>query len=53
VNNESRRGHEWLLELQAALKQEERIRDAVISKPKPEGAWYAFEMSIEPNNTTL
>jgi type IV pilus assembly protein PilM len=49
VNNEKRRGLEWLLDLQAALKAEDRIGSVEVESSRPDGAWYTFELSVRPN----
>jgi type IV pilus assembly protein PilM len=53
VNNENRLGLDWILELQTALQQEERIRSAEVRDSQPQGAWYSFRIAVEPNTLTL
>ena len=50
VNNESRRGHELVLDLQNEMKQEDRILEVNVDRSLPDGAWYSFEMTVFPNN---
>ncbi len=49
VNNEKRQGLDWILELQSALKAEERIASVEVESSRPDGAWYTFELSLRPN----
>jgi len=49
VSNEKRQGLNWILELQSALKAEERIRSVEVESSKPVGEWYSFELSLKPN----
>ena len=55
ANNEKRKGHDWVLELQSELKKQERIRDVRFGKqPRADtAAWYSFEMIIEPQYVTI
>jgi type IV pilus assembly protein PilM len=49
VNNEKRQGLDCILDLQAALKAEERIGAVEEESSRPQGAWYTFELSVRPN----
>ena len=55
ANNEKRKGHDWVLELQSELKKQERIRNVRFGKqPRADtAAWYSFEMIIEPQYVTI
>jgi type IV pilus assembly protein PilM len=49
VNNEKRRGLEWILDLQGVMQSEERILRVEEESSKPAGAWYEFEFWLYPN----
>jgi len=49
VNNEKRQGLDCILDLQSALKAEERIGSVEEESSRPQGAWYTFELSVRPN----
>lgn len=49
VNNEKRRGLEWIHELQTALQAEDRIGSARVEASNPDGVWYTFELAVRPN----
>ena len=54
VNNEKRRAHDWVLDLQSRIQQEERVADARVESTRAEGsAWYSFEMVIEPTYSSI
>ena len=55
ANNEKRKGHDWVLDLQSELKKQERIRDVRFGKqPRADtAAWYSFEMIIEPQYVSI
>jgi type IV pilus assembly protein PilM len=55
ANNEKRKGHDWVLDLQSELKKQERVRDVFFGKrPRADtAAWYSFEMIIEPQYVSI
>jgi len=54
VNNESRRAHDWVLELRSLLGQEAMVGSVKVENTRVEkSAWYSFEMVLEPRYTTL
>ncbi|HBO51794.1 MAG TPA: hypothetical protein DD471_07415, partial [Planctomycetes bacterium] len=55
ANNEKRKGHDWVLDLQSELKKQERVRDVFFGKqPRTDtAAWYSFEMIIEPQYVSI
>lgn len=52
VNNEQRRGLDWILELQSSLQAEDRIGRVDVESSNPDGAWYVFEISVRPQNVS-
>jgi hypothetical protein len=52
VNNEKRQGLDCIIDLQSALKADERIGSVAEESSRPQGAWYAFELSVKPNYVT-
>jgi Tfp pilus assembly PilM family ATPase len=55
ANNEKRKGHDWVLDLQSELKKQPRVRDVFFGKrPRADtAAWYSFEMIIEPQYVSI
>ena len=55
ANNEKRKGHDWVLDLQSELKKQARVRDVFFGKrPRADtAAWYSFEMIIEPQYVSI
>jgi len=54
ANNEKGRAHDWVLDLQSRIKQEERVRDAKVQNTRVErSAWYSFELLIEPQYVSI
>ncbi|MBN1441879.1 MAG: pilus assembly protein PilM [Planctomycetes bacterium] len=49
VNDEKRKGLDWILELQDLLAKEERIQDVQVLQSRREGPWYVFRLSVRPN----
>jgi type IV pilus assembly protein PilM len=49
ANNEKSQGLDCILDLQSALKAEERIGSVEEESSRPQGAWYTFELSVRPN----
>jgi type IV pilus assembly protein PilM len=49
VSNEQRKGFDWILDLQAALAQEERVADVRFLAHDEEGPWYTFTMAVRPS----
>lgn len=55
ANNEKRKGHDWVLELQSDLKKQVRIGKVFFGSPPrtDTAAWYSFEMIIEPRYVSI
>lgn len=54
INNAKHKGREWFRQLRSDLsKHQDRIRRVRVRKAELEGAWYVFEIAVEPNTVSI